>query len=93
MRFSIKPGTSEALCSRCKNSTVVETRKGAVVTYCSEVGSHYGARVPSDIVKCNNYAQIGTNSEWEFEKVAWLLRSDTSGKIIGFTPPKKKDDD
>jgi hypothetical protein len=93
MSFSIKGGTGEIICPRCKWSTIVERRSGDVMTYCAEVGAHYGQTVPSDIVKCNSFTELGANSEHEYEKIAWLLRSDKSGKIRGFEAPKTKIDD
>jgi hypothetical protein len=94
MRFNIKTGSGEAICPRCKWSTVIERRTGSTITYCSELGAHYGGTVPPDVVKCNSYVSLGENSEHDYEKIAWLLRSDKSGKIRGFEPPtKKKADD
>lgn len=90
MKFTIKPSGGDALCVRCKWSTVFETRRGDVQTFCQEIG--YGVRVPGDITRCNTFTELGVSSERDYEKIAWLLRSDKSGKIRGFEPPKKETD-
>lgn len=49
--------------------------------------------VPPDIVHCTDYEDRRLTPRWEMEKVAWMIKADKHGKIVGFEPPKKKDND
>lgn len=87
MNFKIQPDRhSGCLCAGCRHSTVQQRRGGDLIVHCSEVS----ARVPPDIVKCNDFFSRESISQYELEKVAWTLNTDKSGKMIGFSPPKKE---
>lgn len=86
MKFTIKEQNTQ-LCARCKWGMVTTQQNGNVLTYCTEMCKF----VPSDIVKCNNFLETGAVSEWDMEKIAWTVRTDNSGKILGFNKPTKKE--
>lgn len=77
---------SETLCVSCVSSVVAETSKRTVVK-CAYMDRPFGEPVH----KCNLYRHRNQPSMYEMEKVAWAVRTDNSGKILGFAPPSKEE--
>ena len=79
----------QGLCTRCDNGIVYKRANGQTVSRC-----HVGMQndtVPGDIVQCTDFEDRSAPTRWAMEKVAWTLNTDTSGKVLGFQPPKKDD--
>lgn len=47
--------------------------------------------ITEPVQRCNQYEDKNTPTKWEFEQIAWTLRTDGSGNKIGFERPMKKD--
>lgn len=53
--------------------------------YCSQMGEY----VPLRVVECNNYKDVSAPSLRGMEELAWVLRTDKSGRQIGFVSPDR----
>lgn len=78
------------LCQTCRNVLRVERPYGEVLMWCQ---THHAMSMPMppDVMRCSDYSDARTPSEWEMEKVAWTLNTDKSGRILGFSAPKKEE--
>lgn len=90
MNIKIQP-KAIGLCATCRESHVTEYCDGTTQTMCFFYGEPWLVRKP--VTRCNQYDHKGAMNKHELEKIAWTLRTDKSGKIVGFTAPKKKDDE
>lgn len=78
------------LCVRCRESHVVTFANNEQRTYCRAYHSEQVLiRVP--VVKCSEFSDKNTPSQYDMEKIAWTLITDKSGQKIGFAPPAKDD--
>jgi hypothetical protein len=85
----VQPGFT-TLCVRCEYGQVVTFRNDSTTVIC-----HHGMhpwKVYRSVVQCNEFEDRNTASKHDMEKIAWVVRTDKSGKAIGFTPPVTKDD-
>jgi hypothetical protein len=87
-KIKVQPG-SVTLCGKCENALIFERRGGGVVAYCNVTTQPIS--VPLDIVKCSDFRDKNTISQYEMEKIAWTVTTDKSGKKIGFKPPTEKE--
>jgi hypothetical protein len=76
----------KSLCSSCQHAHLFTRANGKVITQCCVNNT---TTVPNDIVTCSDYHHADQPDRYELEKIAWILRSDIAGKIIGFKPPEK----
>lgn len=79
-----------SLCRKCHNAIIYKQRNNQETFYCN--GPYPGVKVPGDIVECNEFEDKKKPRISDYEKVAWVLMPNKSGKI-GFQPPKKKKSD
>lgn len=70
----------------------MEQADGTVLTRCHSRGME-PVIVRTTVVRCNDYDDRRTPSEYEMQKIAWVVTTDRSGQTIGFKPPQKKADD
>ena len=76
------------LCRSCRWGTVFTRQNNKTSVHCNEMGK----AVPPDIRTCSEYEDKSQPSRHELEKIAWQVRTDRSGKIIGFERGKPKDE-
>lgn len=88
MKLNFKGFSDSSLCDRCRYSHITITSTGMREVRCQKLMNHTIAA--PNIVKCNNYSQIGQPLQYEMEDQAWILEV-SKGKIMGFVQPKKKD--
>lgn len=92
IRVKVQP-TAVGLCATCRESMVTEYANGTSTTLCYYYGGNPPIRIVAPVVRCNQYDKKGALNNFEMEKIAWTVRTDSSGKSIGFAPPKKDKDD
>lgn len=90
MRLKVQSDESGSLCTTCRNGMRVESRTR--VTYGCSWMHDYHRIVQEPVLKCSAYDNRNIPSQWEMEKIAWNLRTDKSGRILGFRAPKKEED-
>lgn len=88
MKFSMQPNRVSGLCVSCRESQVIEHENGRTVTLCHYYG--HPIVIARPVLRCNQFDDKKTPSEFEMQKIAWTLRTDQSGLAIGFKPPEKK---
>lgn len=74
------------LCRTCRHGTVVDLANGSITSYCDEMFNDGRLFVP--VTRCTSYDDTRFTSRYDLEKIAWTIRTDKSGKAIGFVPPK-----
>lgn len=106
MKLKIQRGTvtdtGRSLCESCRHSTIIRGHKlDHELTFCTKIRAEYDdskGRVPFAVSSCSEYDNKATPELWEMKQIAWRLRTDTSGRKIGFMSPddwrelKKKED-
>lgn len=92
MGFKIVQTLGRGLCATCREAQVIETDNHEIVTLCHAWGGE-PPRIERTVVRCTDYDVRGAMNKHELEKIAWVVRTDKTGKSIGFTPPVKKNDD
>lgn len=80
----------EPLCNSCQYGHHFVRANGVTTTRCTVDADTI--LVPGDIVTCSKYHHAGQPDQWDLEKIAWVLRTDRTGKPVGFERPKKKDE-
>ena len=88
MRIRMQPSVIAGLCGTCRHGVVLERSTGASAAYCDAMSAD-ALRVPSDVTRCSRYDDRRLPSEWEMQKIAWTLKHDKGGRVIGFAPPEK----
>lgn len=81
----------DGLCGKCRESLVFEQIDGTV-TYLCNSRSSVPLVITKPVIKCNDFDDRNHASRYELEKIAWVVRTDKSGKAIGFKPPDKERD-
>ena len=76
-----------SLCQTCRSGLVTTRDNGWLTIHCQV--SHPPMRMPTDITRCSEYEDRRTPASYEMEKIAWTLRTDQKGQVLGFTAPKK----
>jgi hypothetical protein len=90
MRVKIQPD-SVGLCGTCREAQVTEFSNGRREVRCHSRGTR-PILVTSPVVKCNDFDDKASPSQWEMQKIAWVVATDRSGNAIGFKAPPKTDD-
>ena len=93
MKLNISNPTSSAdLCKTCLRSHIYITETGDVTRTCTFL--ERDAYIPRVVVKCNRHNEDTGPSVYDMRQIAWVLRTDGSGKHIGFARytdlPKKE---
>ena len=88
MRVKIQGGTADhgapSLCLSCRWATVIRgPRLSQEIVECSQL-SYHARRVSFPVVQCTDYADRRLASLREMEEIAWILRSDSLRKRVGF---------
>ena len=96
MRVKIHGGTADhgapSLCLSCRWATVIRgPRLSNEIVECSQL-SFVGRRVTFPVVQCSDYADRRLASLREMEEIAWILRSDSLRKKVGFVPSSELED-
>ncbi len=84
----VQPGTT-TLCVKCEYGQIVTFDNGATTVLC-----HHGmqiVKVHRAVRHCNEFEARNAPSKHAMEQIAWTVRTDKSGKVVGFTPPVPKD--
>lgn len=82
--------TPPGLCARCHHGVVVERATGRTRTICNWFVE--SVEMPPDVARCTKFADRSMAQLHDLREVAWTLRTDTSGRVMGFVAPKKEDD-
>jgi hypothetical protein len=95
MRVRIRGGTvnhgEPPLCQSCSFSVIATgPRLGDELVACN---LFHGQRVRFPVTSCSGYLNRNHPSLWHMEEVAWVLRSDTKRKKVGFVEARKLSDD
>ena len=90
MHIKIQGGTANHgesnLCSTCRNATIVQGRtESEQIIECSELAR--SRRMPFAVRTCTEYDDRRMPSRWDMEQIAWVLRTDTKTRSVGFTKP------
>lgn len=88
MRFRMLE-TQRSLCSSCRESQIIKHNNGSEVTLCNNIGVHPFV-VHRPVLQCNTYREMGKLTQYEAEKIGWVLETKGTA-IIGFRPPKNDD--
>ena len=86
MSFTIKD-QPKGLCHGCRKSHITKDDRGESLTTCI-ANSSQPRVIRRPIVECDRHEEMGTISNWEAEKIAWILEV-KKGQVIGFKPPEK----
>lgn len=91
--MKLKMHTSQrGLCATCREALIIEHDNGDIETRCHAWGAAEMIRIRRPVVRCSDYDAKFAQPRYELEKIAWVIRTDKSGKTIGFAPPSKDDD-
>ena len=95
MRVKIHGGTADhgapSLCLTCRWATVIRgPRLNNEIVVCKEL--YPERRVTFPVVKCTGYADSRLASLREMEEIAWILRSDSLRKRVGFVRSSELED-
>jgi len=92
MRIKIDGGTVQhgepSLCLTCRHATIVQgpSLKDRIVD-CGQLSSTH-SRVSFAVNSCSSYSDRRLPSIQEMEDIAWVLRTDSRSKSIGFVRAK-----
>lgn len=79
------------LCGKCKHAHVREM-KSEILVLCTELPSDSRwLRITSPVLRCRDFQDINQPSQWDLEKIAWVLNTDEKTKKIGFKPPQQEE--
>jgi hypothetical protein len=91
MPFNIKMNNESGLCGTCRHAFI--TRGDGLsqhVIICERI--HPAPEVRFIVRTCSDYQERNKPSEYDMEKIGWVLEV-KGGKVIGFRPPKKPAED
>lgn len=77
----------QTLCTTCAEATVIEYKNGTVDIACH--APYPAILIHRPVLRCSSFRKESDTSKKEMEKIAWEIRTDSSGLTIGFKPPKK----
>ncbi len=82
---------NKSLCFTCTISHIMHFSEFNYDVYCTEI---YNKTVPihQPVIKCNSYREKNQVHKDDYEKIAWIIRSDKKGKL-GFNPPTKEQEE
>ncbi len=84
MPFTIKKANGKGLCYTCKESHITSYANGREEIVCN---SSYPISIRGQVEHCNQYRTATEKSEYQLEKIAWIIDVDASCKMVGFVPP------
>ncbi len=87
MKFKIQANRSDSLCTNCREGMRIE-RTNKTIYACFL--SHPPIMTEAPVLKCTSYDNNSIPSQYDMEKIAWVVRTDNSGKVKGFQPPVKE---
>lgn len=89
MPFRIRDtiNTAVGLCATCRNGMVTECTGGVTTSFCVFNGT-VPIRLPATVEKCTQYDDVRYAKEWELKAIAWVLRTEKNGRMIGFVRPQ-----
>ena len=92
MRFNLKFRSGPSLCHTCRYSHVFTPLGSAREhIHCDRPGQMHSINMGAGATECNQHLSTNAMSEWEAKERGWILEV-KGGKIIGFKPPRKKED-
>lgn len=88
MRIKIRGGTVQhgetSLCVTCRHATVIQgTSLRDQVIDCGQLDGS-DRRISFVVISCTGYSDKRLPSLYDMESIAWVLRTDTKRKTIGF---------
>ena len=92
IKMKIEGGTTNDgtnLCVTCRHAHVLTLRSGGSRVSCDILDWSGGSFVPGPVVECNKYMHANHPRLSDMEEIAWQLRTDKSGRDIGFCSPDK----
>lgn len=87
MKFTLSRRRT-SLCEDCLHGMVTRFATGETQTICSEQHPSFGVKGP--VSECSAYDYRWGRTDWEMDKVAFILERNKKGEVIGFRPPKKE---
>ena len=78
--------TGDSLCKSCSHAMSWVDHKGEH-TECSRMD--LGTNPKGKVFECSAYYNSSLSSITDMNQIAWTLRTEKGGKMIGFTPPVK----
>jgi hypothetical protein len=96
MRVKIQGGTADhgaaSLCLSCRWATVIRgPRISQEIVECMQLSS-YTRRITFPVIQCSDYANRRAASIRDMEEIAWILRSDSLRKRVGFVRSSELED-
>ena len=90
MFLKVQGGTANhgesALCHTCRNATVVKGRSfNDEIIECSALS--VARRITFAVTSCTDYNDRRRPSRYDLEDLAWVLRTDSKTRAIGFVKP------
>lgn len=86
--IKVRGGTaygSDPLCLTCSYRVIVRGFNNESFNGCSSVSfTRYGDAVPFPVYECSSYKSAKQATLREMKELAWIVRTDSSGKRIGF---------
>ena len=77
------------LCLTCVHSIIIKGgAQGEEIRHCSETPSN-SPPIPFRVVECTDYHRKGQTTLYEMREIAWVLRTDSKRKVIGFSSPEE----
>ena len=77
--------SSKHLCTKCNFGRVTTIDDSKIISLCRYGGSEVS--VKGTVTNCTQFHDKSLPSMFDFETIAWTLRTDKSGKAIGFEKP------
>lgn len=96
MRVKVNGGTADhgapSLCLTCRWATVIRgPRLSQEIVECAQL-SFGSRRITFPVVQCSDYTDRRLASLREMEEIAWILRSDSLRKRVGFVRSSELED-
>lgn len=91
MSFKIIGGTESgetSLCHTCRKSHIFRNQSSASENVICNANMSQPFEVKNRIVQCSLYSDSRRPTVWDMEQLAWQIRTDKSGKTIGFKSPR-----
>ena len=92
LRVKIRDGVGRGLCGTCRSVLRTVDNNGTERVLCMAARNEEGgpAVVNRPIVECSAYRGLHDMSEYEAERLGWILEV-KKGRVIGFKPPPKEE--
>lgn len=78
------------LCGTCRNAHIVDFDDGSFEIFCAERAYGNEPMIRRPVVRCTDHTDKSRATQHDMEKLAWVVRTDNSGKVLGFRPPEKE---